>query len=62
MSIDNTRVYGGIRRKGVDRDVPVLVNSGVSLAEAVQIWVDSLKRLKREAELARELAMRKYGD
>ena len=56
------KVYGGIRRKPVDRDAPVLLNSGVSLAEAVQIWVDSLKRLKREAELARELAMRKYGD
>jgi hypothetical protein len=50
-----SRVYGGIRRERVDRDVLVLLNSGVSLAEAVKIWMDSVRDAGRIARLADEL-------
>jgi len=49
MSVVNTRVYGGIRSKLVNRDVPLVLNSGVSLAEAVEVWVDSLRQAIRQA-------------
>jgi hypothetical protein len=44
-----TKVYGVVRHKAVNHDLPVELNSGVLLAEAVQVWVDSLKRCQEEA-------------
>lgn len=62
MSVVNTRVYGGIRRKSIDHEAPVLLNSRVSLPEAVEIWITSLRACEREAKLARERAMRWHSD
>jgi hypothetical protein len=42
-------IYGGIRYKAVDYDAPVQLNSGVSLPEAVKIWIESLRRAVRQA-------------
>jgi transposase len=50
-----SRVYGGIRHERVDHDVAVLLNSGVSLDEAVHVWMDSLREAGRIARLSREL-------
>lgn len=45
-------IYGGIRYKAVDHDVPARLNSGVSLPEAVKIWIDSLSEASRAGKLA----------
>jgi hypothetical protein len=42
-------VYGVVRHKAAGHNEPVLLNSRVTLAEAVQVWVDSLKRCQDEA-------------
>ena len=55
------RVYGGIRHERVRHDMPVVLNSGVSLSEAVEIWIESVRKSNRETKLARELAMRERG-
>lgn len=59
MKAVNAIVYGGIRHKAVGYDVPVVLMSDVSLGEAVAVWMASIKKVGREARLARELAMRK---
>lgn len=51
----NIKVYGGIVRERVNHELPVLLNSRVSLAEGVQVWMDSLRECGRLARLAREL-------
>jgi len=54
VSVVNNRFYGGIRRKQIDHEAPVLLNSGVSLGEAVQVWAESLSRAIRQARLCPE--------
>lgn len=49
------KIYGGIRYERVDHSMPVVLNSGVSLAEAVKVWMESVKECGRLAELDRRL-------
>jgi len=49
------RIYGGIRYERVNHDMPVLLNSRVCIAEAVKIWMDSLREAGRIARMSREL-------
>jgi hypothetical protein len=53
----NGKVYGIVRHKPVVHEMPVVLNSGVSLGEAVEIWMDSIKEAGRVARLCRELDM-----
>jgi hypothetical protein len=47
-------IYGGIRREPVDWDAPVPLDSGVTLAEAVKVWAESLSRAIKQARLCPE--------
>jgi hypothetical protein len=44
-------IHGSIRYKSVDHDAPMVLNSGVSLPEAVQVWIESLTKAGRDARL-----------
>jgi len=59
------KVYGVVRYKAVRCVDYGLIDSGVSLAEAVGVWIDSLKRIERNIKRDKEFESRRikrYGD